>query len=54
MKKGDAPTIQSNFYILGGEVEVWMKAAEGKGVVSCMCGLHPLHLHNVSTSARLI
>lgn len=33
-KKGDAPTIQSNFYIFFGEVEVWMKAAPGQGVVS--------------------
>ena len=33
-KEGDAPTIQSKFYILFGEVEVWMKAAPGQGVVS--------------------
>lgn len=33
-QKGDAPTIQSNFYILFGELEVWMKAASGQGVVS--------------------
>ncbi|KAI4137394.1 MAG: hypothetical protein L6R39_007310, partial [Caloplaca ligustica] len=32
--RGDAPTIQSEFYIFGGEVEVWMKAATGQGVVS--------------------
>ncbi|KAI4225418.1 MAG: hypothetical protein L6R40_008366 [Gallowayella cf. fulva] len=32
--RGDAPTIQTNFYIFGGEVEVWMKAATGQGVVS--------------------
>ena len=32
--RGDAPTIQSNFYIFFGEVEVWMKAATGQGVVS--------------------
>ena len=32
--KGDAPTIQSTFYIFFGAVEVWMKAAPGKGVVS--------------------
>lgn len=32
--KGDAPTIQSNFYIFFGEVEVWLKAAPGQGVVS--------------------
>ena len=30
-QKGDAPTIQSNFYIFGGEVEVWIKAATGQG-----------------------
>ena len=33
-RKGDAPTIQTNFYIFFGEVEVWMKAAPGQGVVS--------------------
>jgi len=33
-QKGDAPTIQSNFYIFFGEVEVWLKAAPGHGVVS--------------------
>lgn len=33
-KKGDAPTIQSKFYIFFGEVEVWLKAASGQGVVS--------------------
>ena len=33
-QKGEAPTIQSNFYIFFGEVEVWMKAAPGQGVVS--------------------
>ncbi|KAL8904684.1 MAG: hypothetical protein Q9207_003103 [Kuettlingeria erythrocarpa] len=32
--RGDSPTIQSNYYIFGGEVEVWMKAAPGQGVVS--------------------
>ncbi len=30
-KKGDAPTIQTNFYILGGEIETWLKAAPGQG-----------------------
>ncbi len=30
----DAPTIQSKFYIFFGEVEVWLKAAPGHGVVS--------------------
>ena len=33
-QKGDAPTIQSKFYIFFGEVEVWLKAAPGAGVVS--------------------
>ncbi|KAL8649965.1 MAG: hypothetical protein Q9210_004094 [Variospora velana] len=32
--RGDAPTITTNYYIFGGEVEVWMKAAPGQGVVS--------------------
>ena len=32
--RGDAPTTQTKFYIFFGEVEVWMKAATGKGVVS--------------------
>ena len=35
-KEGDAPTIQSKFYILFGEVEVWLQAAPGQGVVSSM------------------
>ena len=33
-KRGDAPTIQSKFYIFFGEVEVWLKAASGQGVIS--------------------
>lgn len=33
-KKGDAPTIQSDFYIFYGSVEVTMKAAAGTGIVS--------------------
>jgi len=32
--RGDAPTVQTNFYIFFGQVEVWMKAAPGKGIVS--------------------
>ncbi|KAL8827227.1 MAG: hypothetical protein Q9170_007099 [Blastenia crenularia] len=32
--RGDAPTIQSTYYLFFGEVEVWMKAATGQGVVS--------------------
>ncbi|KAL8746993.1 MAG: hypothetical protein Q9190_001072 [Brigantiaea leucoxantha] len=31
---GDAPTIQSNFYLFFGEVEVQMRAATGVGIVS--------------------
>lgn len=33
-KRGDAPTVQTNFYIFFGQVEVWLKAAPGKGIVS--------------------
>ncbi|MCJ1317096.1 hypothetical protein MMC15_002418 [Xylographa vitiligo] len=33
-QKGDSPTIQSNFYIFFGTVEVIMKAASGQGVIS--------------------
>ncbi|KAF5017284.1 hypothetical protein F66182_10803 [Fusarium sp. NRRL 66182] len=33
-KKGDAPTIQSNWYMLFGRLEVHLKAAPGTGVVS--------------------
>lgn len=29
--KGDSPTIQTNFYILFGVVEVWLKASSGQG-----------------------
>ena len=32
--RGDAPTIQTKFYIFFGEVEVWMKAATGQGIIS--------------------
>ncbi|KAL9596825.1 MAG: hypothetical protein Q9219_005539 [cf. Caloplaca sp. 3 TL-2023] len=32
--RGDAPTIQSKFYLFFGELEVWMRAATGEGVVS--------------------
>ena len=35
-QKGDAPTIQSNFYIFWGSVSVIMKAAKGQGVVSAV------------------
>ena len=33
-KSGDAPTIESNWYIMFGKVEVVMKAAPGTGIVS--------------------
>lgn len=33
-KKGNAPTIQSNWYIFFGRVEVHLKAAPGTGVIS--------------------
>lgn len=33
-KKGDAPTIQSTFYIFFGEVTVEMMAAKGQGIIS--------------------
>lgn len=32
--RGDAPTIQTTFYIFFGEVEVWLKAATGQGIIS--------------------
>lgn len=32
--RGDAPTVQTNFHIFFGQVEVIMKAAHGQGVVS--------------------
>lgn len=33
-KQGDSPTIRSKFYIFGGRTEIWMKAAQGTGVIS--------------------
>lgn len=33
-KRGEAPTVQTNFYIFFGQVEVIMKASLGQGVVS--------------------
>ena len=33
-EKGDSPTVQSNFYIFFGTVEVIMKAATGQGIIS--------------------
>ena len=33
-KKGDSPTVQTNFYLFFGQVEVIMKAATGQGIVS--------------------
>ncbi|KAL8687759.1 MAG: hypothetical protein Q9218_006164 [Villophora microphyllina] len=32
--RGDAPTLQSHFYLFGGVCEVWLRAAPGRGVVS--------------------
>lgn len=33
-QRGDSPTVQTNFYIFFGQVEVIMKAATGQGIVS--------------------
>lgn len=33
-EQGDSPTIRSNFYIFGGRVEFWLKAAPGTGIIS--------------------
>lgn len=33
-KQGDSPTIRSKFFIFFGRVEVIMKAAEGRGIIS--------------------
>jgi len=33
-QRGDSPTVQTNFYIFFGQVEVIMKAAVGQGIVS--------------------
>ena len=33
-KSGDSPTMQTNFYIFFGVVEVWIKTAPGQGVSS--------------------
>lgn len=33
-RKGESPTMQTNFYIFFGEVEVWLKAATGQGIYS--------------------
>jgi len=35
-QKGDSPTINTNFYLFFGQVEVWMKAAPGQGVSASM------------------
>ena len=35
-KRGDAPTIETDFYILFGEISITMKAAHGQGVVSSL------------------
>ena len=33
-QRGDAPTVQTNFYLFFGQVEVIMKAASGQGIIS--------------------
>ncbi|KAK1773878.1 concanavalin A-like lectin/glucanase domain-containing protein [Copromyces sp. CBS 386.78] len=33
-KQGDSPTLRSKFYFFWGRTEIWMKAAQGKGIVS--------------------
>ena len=33
-KKGESPTMQTNFYLFFGQVEIWMKAASGQGIIS--------------------
>ena len=33
-KKGDSPTVQTNFYLFFGQVEVIMRAASGQGIIS--------------------
>jgi hypothetical protein len=35
-KRGDAPTIETDFYILFGEISITMKAAPGTGIVSSL------------------
>lgn len=64
-KKGDAPTIQSEFYLWYGEVSVTMKAAPGTGIVSSIVlesdtldeidwvSPNHLNLHNSSHSIGL-
>lgn len=34
-ESGDAPTMQTNFYVFFGEISVYMKTAPGTGIVSC-------------------
>lgn len=34
-ESGDAPTMQTNFYVFFGEISVYMKTAAGTGIVSC-------------------
>ncbi|EAA35967.1 glycoside hydrolase family 16 protein [Neurospora crassa] len=33
-KQGDSPTLRSKFYFFWGRTEIWMKAAQGRGIVS--------------------
>ena len=36
VKSGDSVTLQTNFYIFFGRVEVWMQAAAGQGIISAL------------------
>lgn len=38
-KKGEAPTIQTNFYFFFGRTEVWLKVAPGAGIISSIVWL---------------
>lgn len=38
-KKGDAPTIETDFYFFFGRTEVWLKAASGVGIISSIVWL---------------
>ena len=38
-QSGDSPTLRTNFYFFWGRTEIWLKAAEGSGIVSSMMWL---------------
>lgn len=38
-KKGESPTIETNFYFFFGRTEVWLKAASGRGIISSIVWL---------------